>query len=217
VIAIIGLGGTGAYVLDFLIKTPVREIRAFDPDPFYVHNAYRSPGKLEEDEFKKPKAEIYNSRYATFRNGFKAVPKFIDDSCSEEFDGVTFAFVCVDKGSSRANIFKLLLSKGIPFIDVGMGLKRKNGSLDGMLRTTHYSSEDGENTFAKKLAETTDSPDDLYRNNIQISELNALNACMAIIRFKQLRGFYLEENSYYHLLFNLGDLKMFGDLVSNEN
>ena len=47
VIAVIGLGGTGAYVLDFLVKTPVREIRAFDLDPFYVHNAFRSPGRLE--------------------------------------------------------------------------------------------------------------------------------------------------------------------------
>src|SRR5205085_3486616 len=34
VIAVIGVGGTGAYVLDFLVKTPVREIRAFDLDPF---------------------------------------------------------------------------------------------------------------------------------------------------------------------------------------
>ena len=47
VIAVIGLGGTGAYVLDFLVKTPVREIRAFDLDLFYVHNAFRSPGKLD--------------------------------------------------------------------------------------------------------------------------------------------------------------------------
>ena len=39
VIAVIGLGGTGAYLLDFLVKTPVREIRAFDLDPFHVHNA----------------------------------------------------------------------------------------------------------------------------------------------------------------------------------
>ena len=48
VIAIIGLGGTGAYVLDFLARTPVREIRAFDLDPYHVHNAFRSPGRLEE-------------------------------------------------------------------------------------------------------------------------------------------------------------------------
>ena len=32
VIAVIGLGGTGSYLLDFLVKTPVREIRVFDLD-----------------------------------------------------------------------------------------------------------------------------------------------------------------------------------------
>ena len=53
VVAIIGVGGTGAYVLDFLVKTPVREIRAFDLDVFHVHNAFRSPGRLEETELGK--------------------------------------------------------------------------------------------------------------------------------------------------------------------
>ena len=36
VIAVIGLGGTGAYVFDFIVKTPVKEIRAFDLDPYYA-------------------------------------------------------------------------------------------------------------------------------------------------------------------------------------
>ena len=47
-IAIIGLGGTGAYLLDFIVKIPVKEIRGFDSDLYYVHNAFRSPGKLSE-------------------------------------------------------------------------------------------------------------------------------------------------------------------------
>lgn len=61
-----------------------------------------------------------------------------------------------------------------------------------------------------QLAELSDGPDDLYRSNIQISELNALNACIAIIRFKQMRGFYLEEVPYYHVLFDVGDMKTVG-------
>ncbi len=124
---------------------------------------------------------------------------------------MTFAFVCVDRGSSRAGIFNLLISKGIPFIDVGMGLNRKKGPLNGMLRTTYYSAEDGQKVREKGLAELADNQNDLYRTNIQISELNALNACLAVIRFKQLRGFYFEEIPYFHLLFEIGDLKIVGD------
>ncbi|MCW3053467.1 MAG: hypothetical protein JWN14_2637 [Chthonomonadales bacterium] len=217
VIAVIGLGGTGAYVLDFLVKTPVREVRAFDLDFFYVHNAFRSPGRLDPTEFGKPKAEVYQARYENFRTGLTVTPKFVDASCAGDLNGVTFAFVCVDKGSSRAGIFDLLLSKGIPFIDVGMGLKRKDGSLNGMVRVTYYSVEHGQRMREMGLAELADTPDDLYRTNIQIGELNALNACLAVIRFKQLRGFYVEEDPYYHLLFEIGDLKTVGESEFNEN
>jgi hypothetical protein len=217
VIAVIGLGGTGAYVLDFLVKTPVREIRAFDLDPFHVHNAFRSPGRLQETEFGKKKAEVYLARYENFRTGLSVAPKLLDASCAEDLNGVTFAFVCVDKGSSRAGIFDLLISKGIPFIDVGMGLKRKDGALNGMLRTTYFSAEHAQNVRDKKLAELADAPADLYRTNIQIGELNALNACLAVIRFKQLRGFYFEEIPLYHLLFEIGDLKIVGESNVDEN
>ncbi len=212
VVAIIGLGGTGAYVLDFLVKTPVRETRAFDLDTFHIHNAFRSPGRLQDEgELGKPKAEVYQARYENFRHGLKVERKFIDASCEADFEGVTFAFVCVDKGSSRAAIFDLLIAKGIPFIDVGMGLNRKRGPVNGMLRTTYYSAADGQKVRDKALAEMSDQPDDIYRTNIQISEINALNACLAVIRFKQLRGFYFEEIPYYDLLLEIGDLKIVGE------
>lgn len=217
VIAVIGLGGTGAYVLDFLVKTPVREIRAFDFDAFHVHNAFRSPGRLEPTELGKNKADVYHSRYDNFRTGLSVSTKFLDNSCTETLDDVTFAFVCVDKGTSRASIFDLLISKSIPFIDVGMGLNRKRGPLNGQLRATYYPPVNGQNIRNMELAPLADNPDDLYKTNIQISELNALNACLAVIRFKQLRGFYYEELPIYHLLFEVGDFKIVGESEFNED
>jgi len=92
-----------------------------------------------------------------------------------------------------------------------MGLKRKDGALNGMLRATYYSRADGRKVREKGYAQLADSPDDLYRTNIQIAELNALNASLAVIRFKQLRGFYFEEIPHYHLLFEIGDLKIVGE------
>src|SRR4051812_22878029 len=78
VIAVIGLGGTGAYVLDFIVKTPVREVRSFDLDPYYVHNAFRSPGHVDEAEFGRLKADVYHDRYENFRRGLVMAPTFID-------------------------------------------------------------------------------------------------------------------------------------------
>ncbi len=211
VVAVIGLGGTGAYVLDFLVKTPVREIRGFDLDPFHVHNAFRSPGRLDPQEFGRPKAEVYRGRYKNFRHGLQLEPKFLGADSAADLDGVTFAFVCVDKGSSRAALFDLLIRKGIAFIDVGMGLKRKDSALNGMVRVTFVDADDPENIRASGLAEMYDPPDNLYKTNIQIGELNALNASLAVVRFKQLRGFYSEYLPYFHLLMELGDLKTVGE------
>lgn len=216
VIAIIGLGGTGSYVLDFMVKTPVREIRAFDGDFYHVHNAFRSSGRLNEDELGLSKATVYQDRYENFRHGLSIENVYIGSDNSESLKGVTFAFVCVDKGSARSEIFDVLISMGIPYIDVGMGLQReKNLSLKGMLRATYYSAENSRNIRGKGLAEEVDNPNDLYKSNIQISELNALNACLAVVQYKQIVGFYSNKNSYHHMLFNIANFKLAGDGCEN--
>ena len=216
VVAVIGLGGTGAYLLDGLVKTRVREVRGFDGDAFHVHNSFRSPGRLEEGELGKPKADVYRGRYENYRHGLRLETRYVDETSADALEGVTFAFVCVDKGTARAAIFDLLISLGIPFIDVGMGLNRKHGPLNGQLRVTYYSVEDAAKMRDMGLAELTDAPENLYRANIQIGELNALNACLALIRFKQIRGFYAEEEPYKHLLFGIGDLHLVGEVDFDE-
>jgi molybdopterin/thiamine biosynthesis adenylyltransferase len=211
VIAVIGLGGTGSYILDFLIRIPIKEIRAFDGDQFYIHNAYRSPGKVEVGEFGRTKAEVYKNRYDEFRHNIITHSKYILAGSTADLQDVTFAFVCVDKGSSRKEIFELLVKLHIPFIDVGMGLNKNNGSVDGMVRTTYYSAEEGQKMVDKKLAPLHDEVDDIYKTNIQLSELNALNACLAVLRFKQLRGFYNDDCNFNHMLFSIHDLHIAGD------
>jgi hypothetical protein len=211
VIAIIGLGGTGSYILDFVAKTPVKEIRAFDFDNFHVHNAFRAPGRLDLQEFGKSKVEMYRGRYESFRKELTFTPKYVDASCTSEFEGVTFAFVCVDKGESRNGIFDLLLGKKIPFIDVGIGLKRKDGSLKGTVRMTYYSADQGLSTRDKGYAELSTAADDLYRTNIQTAEINALNAALAVVRFKQIRGFYLAERHCHHAVFYTHELNVIGE------
>lgn len=209
VVAVIGLGGTGSYLLDFLVRTPVKEIRAFDHDSYLVHDMFRSPGKVDATELGRTKADVYSARYKEFRHGLSIRTKFIDESSTLDFEGVTFAFVCVDNGPSRAGIFDLLMSGGIPFIDVGMGLRKKQG-LNGMMRMTYYPLPEATRIRDKGLAELSGANEDAYRANIQIGELNALNACLAIIRFKQLRGFYDVDEPYYHLLFRISDLRTVG-------
>lgn len=208
-VAVIGLGGTGAYVLDFLVKTNVDRIRGFDPKPFHVHNAFRSPGQLLQDELGKSKAEVYQERYESFRKGLQLETKAIDATSEADFAGVTFAFVCVDSGTARAEIFDLLIRLGIPFIDVGMGLVRSNGALAGMIRTNILLPGGAEEIRSKQLIPLTDPPNAEYRNNIQIAELNALNASLAMLSFKQHCGFYAQAKPAYLLLMNTALPKLF--------
>ena len=139
------------------------------------------------------------------------MPKFIDASCEDDLKDVTFAFVCVDKGSSRAGIFDLLMKLSIPFIDVGMGLDRKQNAINGTLRATYSEPSNAQKMRDWGLAELSDRPDDEYRVNVQIAELNALNACLAVVRYKQLKGFYLDENNLDHMLFKVNDIKIHGE------
>lgn len=214
VVAIIGLGGTGSFILDFMARSRVKEIRGFDGDFFHVHNAFRAPGRTDSEEFGKPKADVMLDRYENFRRGIKLQQLYIDRTSRDELAGVTFAFVCVDKGSSRSAIINLLIELGIPFIDVGLGLNRKPGGLTGQVRTTFFPVENATRIRDAALVELSDPADNVYHSNIQISELNALNAALAVIKYKQLRGFYGETLPAEHLVFTVADLKIYCETLS---
>ena len=70
-IGIVGLGGTGSYILDYVSKTRVSEIHLYDGDQFQQHNAFRAPGAttIEELETRPSKVHLYQKRYAEMRIG----------------------------------------------------------------------------------------------------------------------------------------------------
>lgn len=218
IVAVIGLGGTGAYVLDFLAKTPVKEIRGYDHDEYHVHNAYRSPGRFEDNELGESKADVYQHRYQNFRHGLLLKNICIDEASCEEMEGVTFAFVCIDNGDARREVFDLLIRMKIPFIDTGLGVKRSNNSdLNGMLRATYFPIDQADKVRRKKCASESEDPENLYKSNIQISELNALNACMAVLQYKQIKGFYCNETKAFDTRFNVSSFLMVRESDLDEN
>lgn len=216
-IAIIGAGGTGSYVLDFLAKTPVREIRLYDADDFHVHNAFRSPGALDEEDLGRPKARVCEKRYESFRKNVIGVVRFVDEDSQDQLASVTFVFVCVDKGESRKEIHDLLAGMRIPFIDVGMGLRRRDGMLTGMTRTTAFMPDTVKQVRAAGWVPLADDPEDEYKLSIQTAELNALNAAIAVIRYKQFRGFYIDEALWANHLLSVSDCLAATESVPGED
>ena len=181
-IGIIGLGGTGAYILDFISKSPVKEIRLFDGDKFLQHNAFRSPGAatveiLDEQMYK---VEYYKSMYSNIHKNINAFNVFINHENLHFLKELTFAFLSIDKGSVKKIIMEYLLSHGISFIDVGMGVNRVDDSLIGTIRVTTATKLKNDHLY--KRISLSDNNIDEYNTNIQIVELNALNASLAIIK-----------------------------------
>jgi hypothetical protein len=191
-IGIAGGGGSGSYILDFTAKTSVAEMHIFDRDVFSQHNAFRSPGAPSIDELRaKPqKVDRLAGIYSNMRRGIFARDVFLGPDNVAPLDDLDFVFVCMDVGAAKRAVIEHLVRNGTPFIDVGMGVVLDDGQLSGIVRTTTSAAETRDLaaphiSFAEGNVEANE-----YSSNIQIAELNALNAAMAVIRWKKLFGVY---------------------------
>ncbi|WP_431246915.1 ThiF family adenylyltransferase [Leifsonia xyli] len=200
-IAIVGLGGSGSYVLDAVAKTPVGAIHLFDDDLLLIHNAFRSPGAATLDELNgRPKKVAHHA--ATYTGMHRHViphPVRVTADNIQELTNFDFVFISVDAGPDKRDIFKTLRSANIPFVDTGMGIYQRGSSIGGVVRTStslptqvdpNWIIADGEISFV-------DDGDDGYAQNIQIAELNMLNAALAVIKWKQYFGFYFDLETEY--------------------
>jgi hypothetical protein len=197
-VAIIGTGGTGSYVLDLVSKTPVPEIRLFDGDEFLQHNAFRAPGAASIDELRDApkKVDYLKGIYSKMHRGITAHPA-VDAGNVGLLDGITFAFVCIDAGEAKRAVVEKLEALGVSFIDVGMGLELVDGSLGGILRVT-VSTPANRAHARKRISFAGGGDKDVYSSNIQVADLNAFNAVMAVVKWKKLIGFYRDLEEELH-------------------
>ena len=190
-IGIVGLGGTGSYILDYVSKTRVLEIHLFDGDGYQQHNAFRAPGATTTEELEKrpSKAQFYAERYLRMRNGVVAHETDVTAKNVDALAGLDFVFVAIDDNRTKQWLLPALDRMDVPFVDVGMGIEKAEDKLLGVLRTSYRetptSSAAGRSEGGLRgVAE--------YERNVQIVELNALNAALAVIRWKKHRGFYVD-------------------------
>lgn len=190
-VGIVGLGGSGAYVLDLLAKCRVREIHLFDGDRFKQHNAFRAPGAASAEELKGAplKVERWSEVYGRMRNGIVSHVQMLDVDNVAALDGLDFAFLCLDVGLAKRAVVSHFEKSGTPFIELGMGIVRGEAGLTGLVRVVASTKESRDKARAH-MSFAEHAPENEYSTNIQIGELNALSAALAVIRFKKLFGFY---------------------------
>lgn len=203
-VAIIGLGGTGSYILDLVSKTPVGEIHLFDGDWMLQHNAFRSPGAMSKEllEQRLKKVTYYAGVYSNIHRGIVPHNLYIDSESINLLDDFDYVFISIDNGEAKKLIIEYLEKVKIPFIHAGMGIQLVDDSLIGIVAVT--TSIDGKRDHAKNgRINFTDNGNNEYSHNIQIADLNCLNAALAVQKWKKLVGFYQDLESEYHSTFSI--------------
>ena len=93
-----------------------------------------------------------------------------------------------------------------------MGVYAKNDSLYGVLRVATGTPTSYAVLRQHARVPFSDATEDEYSSNIQIADLNALNAMLAVVRWKKLFGFYGDLEREHFSTYTLD-----GNTVTNED
>lgn len=204
-IGIIGLGGTGSYLLDQIAKTLVAEIHLYDGDTFCQHNAFRAPGAPTKILFEQQpcKTDYFKSIYGNMHRHIFSHPYYLYEENVGELESLDFVFLAMDAGESKRVIVDFLRNHNISFIDTGIDINRVEASLAGMARATL--SVKGDTQTADQHISYSEADKDLYQSNVQTADLNALCALSAVILWKKHLGFYKDDVHKENCLYSTGD------------
>lgn len=120
-----------------------------------------------------------------------------------------FVFISVDKNAVRSVITTQLLALGIPFIDVGLGVNIVEDSLIGSLRVTVGTHLKNDHLSSRIGIDELDENE--YSTNIQIADLNCLNAVLAVIKWKKIMGFYQDLKQEHNILYFINTGKLINE------
>ena len=215
-IAIIGLGGTGAYVLDLAAKTPVKEIHLLDSDDVEWHTFMRAPGAPTAEEIESCrkgsllKVDYYHSKYASLREGIHPHAVRVDSpSMFREFlsaHPIDYAFVCIDQltddDSPRQDVVYCALSEAaVPFIDSGVSITVEDCAIRGAVMTSAYDA--GSVAWKVAIPNARVEGNVLGYRNVQLPEVNALAASLAVMEWRRRTEQYVSKSTSFLHKFRL--------------
>ena len=201
IVAVIGVGGSGSYLVDVLVKTNVRELHLFDADVMETHNAFRVAGaaRIEELGGNTSKVAWHERRYREVRKeGLHVHCIELTDDTLSRLESFTTVFIAVDDLPVRRKLQRACTSMDILHLAVGIGLDIEgvnNDQLGGNVKVEVNYRTRAEDSDGSAQGEPPREGDDVYRSNIQTAELNMLSAALAITEWKAARQIYRNERS----------------------
>lgn len=202
-VVIVGLGGTGGYLLDLLAKTPIIALHLYDGDLLRTHNAFRAPGaaSLEDLQAGLKKVEYYKHMYSRMRRDINAHPVNVTSENVDELLDADFVFLAMDTGPDKKAIVDALTVNCVPFIDTGVGVSKDTDGVNGQVRITVSMPGHTEHIERDRLISFFVGDDAEYDTNLQVAELNSLTANLAIFRYKKHIGFYADTENELHTVY----------------
>lgn len=218
-IVIVGLGGTGSYILDAVAKTPVAEVHLYDNDTYLTHNAFRSPGAATFDQLKHQPFKVHHHQttYDAMHRGIVAHPDRVTEANIDELRNASFVFLAMDTSPQKLFIIEKLQEFDVPMADCGIGVYQAGTAIGGMVRTTTSSSKQNDPTWINETISFADEDDDKYSQNIQIAELNMLNAAFAVIAWKKHFGFYADFENETSSVYTIDGNHLVNEAASDED
>jgi hypothetical protein len=179
---------------------------------FSAGAAFRMPGALSTQDLEAAgsKVAFLNATYSKLRPGVVPHECRVDEHNVPGLAEMDFVFLALTDGTAKKIIVDALEQYEVPFIDCGMGLYKVDDALAGQVRVT--TSTPGHREEARRRISFIDGEQDEYSQNIQIAELNSLNADLAVLKWKKLNGFYLDLDLEHNTVYVLD-----GNTVINED
>lgn len=204
-VVIVGLGGTGAYLLDLLAKTPIRHIHLYDKDTFGTHNAFRAPAAASVDDLnaRMKKVDYYAATYASMRRGIHPHSVNVDAANVSDLSDADFVFLAMDSGPDKTTIVNDLAAAKVPFIDTGVGVNNDSDGIAGQVRVTTALPDASDHATHGGLISVVAGDAAEYDTNLQVAELNMAAAVLAVIRFKKWLKFYADSEGELHTAYRI--------------
>lgn len=191
-VAIVGLGGVGAWIADFVVKADPREVHGWDYDCIEPKNILRMPGGLSPNVWiGRPKANWFQETYSLIHTSVHGHNvKVRAENLQEVIDGTTFAFVALDDAVDRMMVCDALANAGVPFVVAGLSPVRRDKRVKVSMRiiTAHV----GVSSWRDAIPQVGQAGQDDY-GSLELPDVYSTAAGWAIQSWRKMRGQIWQE------------------------
>ena len=191
-VGIIGLGGVGAWIADFVVKADPQEVHGWDDDCIEPKNILRMPGGLDPDVWiGRKKAEWFQEIYSVIHSNVQGhTVKVLPENVKDVIGRITFCFVAVDNANDRMMVCDWLASANIPFVVAGLSLARKGKRVPVSMRivTAHV----GVPSWREAIPQVGQAGQDDY-GSLDLPDVYSMAAGWSIQTWRKMRGQFWQE------------------------